>query len=82
MAASICRTRWDALNVRVLSLSDRAQQTLQVAAVAGNRVDHELLAAAADAADGDLESQLREAIDAAVLTVDETGYSFRRSCAR
>ena len=33
----------DALNVRVLSLSDRTQQTLQLAAVAGNRVDHELL---------------------------------------
>ena len=33
----------DALNVRVLSLSDRTQQTLQLAAVAGNRVDHGLL---------------------------------------
>ena len=29
-------TLQDALNVRVLSLSDRAQQTLQLAAVAGN----------------------------------------------
>ena len=72
----------DALNVRVLSLSDRTQQTLQLAAVAGNRVDHELLAAAADAPDGDLETQLREAIDAAVLTVDETGYSFRHALLR
>jgi ATP/maltotriose-dependent transcriptional regulator MalT len=72
----------DALNVRVLSLSDRAQQTLQLAAVAGNRVDHELLAVAADAPDGDLESQLREAIDASVLTVDETGYCFRHALLR
>ena len=72
----------DALNVRVLSLSDRAQQTLQLAAVAGNRVDHELLAAVADAPDGDLDAQLREAIDAAVLTVDETGYSFRHALLR
>ena len=72
----------DALNVRVLSLSDRTQQTLQLAAVAGTRVDHELLAAAADASDGDLESQLREAIDAAVLTVDETGYAFRHALLR
>ena len=72
----------DALNVRVLSLSDRTQQTLQLAAVAGNRVDHELLAAAAEASDGELESQLREAIDAAVLTTDETGYSFRHALLR
>jgi ATP/maltotriose-dependent transcriptional regulator MalT len=72
----------DALNVRVLSLSDRTQQTLQLAAVAGTRVDHELLAAAADASDGELESQLREAIDAAVLTVDDTGYCFRHALLR
>jgi ATP/maltotriose-dependent transcriptional regulator MalT len=72
----------DALNVRVMSLSDRTQQTLQLAAVAGTRVDHELLAAAAGASDGELESQLREAIDAAVLTVDETGYCFRHALLR
>jgi DNA-binding response OmpR family regulator len=72
----------DALNVRVLSLSDRTQQTLQLAAVAGNRVDHGLLEAVADASDGELESQLREAIDAAVLTTDETGYNFRHALLR
>jgi ATP/maltotriose-dependent transcriptional regulator MalT len=72
----------DALNVRVLSLSDRTQQTLQLAAVAGTRIDHELLAAATDASDGELESQLREAIDAAVLTADETGYAFRHALLR
>jgi ATP/maltotriose-dependent transcriptional regulator MalT len=72
----------DALNVRVLSLSDRTQQTLQLAAVAGTRVDHELLAAAADASDGDLENQLREAIDASVLMTDETGYAFRHALLR
>jgi ATP/maltotriose-dependent transcriptional regulator MalT len=72
----------DALNVRVLSLSDRTQQTLQLAAVAGNRVDHGLLEAVAGAPDGDLESQLREAIDAAVLTTDETGYCFRHALLR
>ena len=36
----------DALNVRVQTLSDEAQQVVELAAVAGNRVDHELLAAA------------------------------------
>ena len=72
----------DALNVRILSLSDRTQQTLQLAAVAGNRVDHGLLEAAAGTPNGDLESQLREAIDAAVLTADETGYTFRHALLR
>jgi DNA-binding CsgD family transcriptional regulator/tetratricopeptide (TPR) repeat protein len=72
----------DALNVRVLSLSDRTQQTLQLAAVAGNRVDHGLLEAAAELSDGDLENHLREAIDAAVLTVDENGYCFRHALLR
>jgi ATP/maltotriose-dependent transcriptional regulator MalT len=72
----------DALNVRVLSLSDGTQQTLQLAAVAGTRVDHELLAAVAGASDGELESRLREAIDAAVLTTDETGYAFRHALLR
>jgi predicted ATPase/DNA-binding CsgD family transcriptional regulator len=72
----------DALNVRILSLSDRTQQTLQLAAVAGNRVDHGLLEAAAGTPNGDLESQLREAVDAAVLTADETGYTFRHALLR
>ncbi len=72
----------DALNVRVLALSDLAQQTLQLAAVAGNRVDHDLLEAVADQADLDLETGLREAIDAAVLTADSTGYSFRHALLR
>ena len=64
------------------SLSDQTQQTLQLAAVAGNRVDHGLLEAVADDTAGDLESQLREAIDAAVLTADETGYIFRHALLR
>ena len=72
----------DALNVRILSLSDQTQQTLQLAAVAGTRVDHGLLAAAAGASDGELEAELREAIDAAVLTADETGYAFRHALLR
>ena len=37
----------DALNVRVQALSEEAQGTVQLAAVAGNRVDHELLEAVA-----------------------------------
>ena len=71
----------DALNARLEPLRPGAAN-LAIGRGRGNRVDHELLAAAADAADGDLESQLREAIDAAVLTVDETGYSFRHALLR
>jgi DNA-binding CsgD family transcriptional regulator len=72
----------DALNVRVQALSDVSQHTLQIAAVAGNRVDHELLEAAAGQSQAELDQALREAIDAAVLVTDETGYGFRHALLR
>ncbi len=72
----------DALNVRVQNLSAEAQQVVELAAVAGNRVEHELLAAAAGGATLELDTGLREAIDAAVLTADETGYGFRHALLR
>ncbi len=72
----------DALIVRVQALSEGAQETLRLAAVAGNRVDHELLEAVAQQPPEELEATLREAIDATVLTVDETGYAFRHALLR
>ena len=69
----------DALNLRVQALSDPAQSIVQLAAAAGNRVDHELLEAVADRPAAELDSALREAIDASVLVADETGYSFRHA---
>lgn len=72
----------DALNVRIQTLSDAAQDTLRLAAVAGNRVSHGLLEAVADISADALEENLREAIDAAVLTMDEGGYSFRHALLR
>jgi DNA-binding CsgD family transcriptional regulator/tetratricopeptide (TPR) repeat protein len=72
----------DALNVRVQALSAEAQHVVELAAVAGNRVEHELLAAAAGGATDELEQGLREAVDAAVLTADETGYGFRHALLR
>ena len=69
----------DALNVRVQNLSDEAHQVVELAAVAGNRVEHELLASVAGGAAVDLDRGLREAIDASVLTADETGYGFRHA---
>ena len=72
----------DALNVRVQNLSEEAQQVVELAAVAGNHVEHELLAQVAGGAAVDLDRGLREAIDASVLTADETGYGFRHALLR
>ena len=72
----------DALNVRVQALSDQTQEILQLAAVAGNRVDHDLLEAVAEVASHELEGALREAVDAAVLVADESGYLFRHALLR
>ena len=47
----------DALNVRVQTLSDEAQQVVELAAVAGNRVEHELLARRRGGATLDLDSR-------------------------
>ncbi|MFP5283721.1 MAG: ATP-binding protein [Actinomycetes bacterium] len=69
----------DALNVRVQALSDSTQAVLRMAAVAGQRVEHELLAAVSGLAPGELEQALREAVDAGVLLADETGYEFRHA---
>ena len=72
----------DALNVRVQRLSDRAQETLQVAAVAGPRVEHALLEAISDRSPAELDTDLREAVDVGVLIVDEDGYLFRHALLR
>ena len=72
----------DALNVRVQNLSEEAHQVVDLAAVAGTRVDHELLASAVGSGTLDLDRGLREAIDASVLTADETGYGFRHALLR
>ncbi len=69
----------DALTLRVQTLSEPAQSVVQLAAVAGNRVDHELLEAVADRPAAELDSALREAVDASVLVADETGYIFRHA---
>lgn len=72
----------DALNVRVQRLSDRAQATVQLAAVAGNRVDHALLEEVSDRTPAELDGDLREAVDAAILTADGEGYGFRHALLR
>jgi len=71
----------DLVLARVEALSDAAQQVLQVAAVAGSRVDHELLAAVAEVPAEQLVWLLREAVAHHILLAEErTGaYLFRHA---
>jgi DNA-binding CsgD family transcriptional regulator/tetratricopeptide (TPR) repeat protein len=66
---------------RVQGLSEPAQRVLRVAAVAGRRVPHRLLAGVAGQPEADLEQGLHEAVGAGVLTTDAaTGsYAFRHA---
>jgi DNA-binding CsgD family transcriptional regulator len=61
----------DLLLVRVEVLTEPAQQLLEVAAVAGRRVDHALLAAVADQPLERLVGLLREAVSHHVLVAEE-----------
>jgi DNA-binding CsgD family transcriptional regulator len=71
----------DVLLGRVQALSEPAQQVLRVAAVAGRRVPHRLLAEAAGQPEPELEQGLHEAIGGGVLVADfNTGtYMFRHA---
>jgi DNA-binding CsgD family transcriptional regulator/tetratricopeptide (TPR) repeat protein len=71
----------DVVLARVEALSEPAQRVLQVAAVAGSRVDHELLAAVSAQPVAQLVGVLREAVAHHVLSA-ETGsqsYAFRHA---
>jgi DNA-binding CsgD family transcriptional regulator len=71
----------DVVLARVQGLSEPAQQVLRVAAVAGRRVPHRVLAEAAGRPEDELERGLREAIGAGVLVADSTSgaYAFRHA---
>ncbi|HEY2284164.1 MAG TPA: AAA family ATPase, partial [Streptosporangiaceae bacterium] len=71
----------DLLLARVDALPEPAQRMLEAAAVAGSRVDHELLATATGLDGGQLVRQLREAVARHLLAVDEVGgtYVFRHA---
>jgi len=73
----------DVLLIRVEQLSDTAQQVLRTAAVAGRRVEHELLREAVGLPEEELESALREAIGRQLL-VPGAGdtYAFRHALTR
>ncbi|MFG2276429.1 helix-turn-helix transcriptional regulator [Streptomyces chartreusis] len=73
----------DVLLIRFEQLSDTAQQVLRTAAVAGRRVEHELLRGAVGIPEDELESALREAVGRQLL-VPGAGdtYAFRHALAR
>jgi DNA-binding CsgD family transcriptional regulator/tetratricopeptide (TPR) repeat protein len=73
----------DVLLTRIEQLSDTAQQVLRTAAVAGRRVEHELLRGAVQLPEEELESALREAVGHQLLVPgDDATYSFRHALTR
>ncbi|MER7481427.1 AAA family ATPase [Streptomyces sp. NPDC126510] len=73
----------DVLLIRFEQLSERAQQVLRTASVAGRRVEHDLLREAAGLPEAELESALREAVGRQLLVAgDGDTYSFRHALAR
>jgi DNA-binding CsgD family transcriptional regulator len=73
----------DVLLARVELLSEPAQQVLRVAAVAGRRVRHELVAAVSGLGTGELEAALAEAVHHHLLVVSDDGrYRFRHALLR
>ena len=73
----------DVLLIRIEQLSDTAQQVLRTAAVAGRRVEHDLLRDAVQLPEDELESALREAVGRQLLVPGgDATYSFRHALAR
>lgn len=73
----------DVLLIRFEQLSDTAQQVLRTAAVAGRRVEHDLLRAAVGLPEEELEGALREAIGRQLLVPGQGDtYAFRHALAR
>ncbi len=69
----------DLLLIRLDAVSEDAGHVARVAAVAGRRVSHALVAAVAELPDRELDTALRELIDAHVLEQQGSGYGFRHA---
>jgi ATP/maltotriose-dependent transcriptional regulator MalT len=74
----------DALLLRVEGLPAVARSVLEIAAVAGRKVDHELLRKVAALSEEQLNEGLRAAVDGQILVHDpgSMGYSFRHALLR
>lgn len=69
----------DLLLVRLDRLSDAARQVVRVASVAGRRVSHDLLAAAAALPTDEFEAGMRQAVEMNVLEAGGVFYNFRHA---
>jgi DNA-binding CsgD family transcriptional regulator/tetratricopeptide (TPR) repeat protein len=73
----------DLLLIRVEQVSETAQQVLRTAAVAGRRVEHDLLREAAGLPEDELELSLREVVGRQLLVAGAGGtYAFRHALLR
>lgn len=74
----------DVLIIRVEQLSDPAQALLRVAATAGQRIGHDLLAQVSGLPVDGLDTALRESVDSGILRTDDDGhgYAFRHALVR
>src|SRR4051794_12005618 len=82
-AARLPPTLREVLFARIVALPECAQTVIGVAAVAGGRVDHDILAQVAGLADEDLLDGLRDAVGSHVLVTGPAGaggdYEFRHA---
>ena len=69
----------DVLLVRLDQLDDNSRQVVRVASVAGRKVSHDLLAAAAGLDDAGLDGGVRRAVEMNVLVAGAGSYSFRHA---
>jgi DNA-binding CsgD family transcriptional regulator/tetratricopeptide (TPR) repeat protein len=84
-AGPLPSTLREVLLARIVAMPERAQVVIGVAAVAGRRVDHGVLAKVAGMDDGDLLDALRTAVNSQVLVAgsaadgSESDYAFRHA---
>jgi len=69
----------DLLLVRLDRLSDEARQVVRIASVAGRKVTHSLLEAAAELPGADLDAGIRQAVEMNILVAGTKNYSFRHA---
>jgi DNA-binding CsgD family transcriptional regulator len=69
----------DVLLVRLDRLDDSGRQVVRVASVAGRKVAHDLLVAAAGLGEAELDQGLRHAVEMNLLVPGEGTYSFRHA---
>jgi DNA-binding CsgD family transcriptional regulator/tetratricopeptide (TPR) repeat protein len=71
------------LLVRLSAMSEAARRLVEVAAVAGRQVDHDVLAEVCGMSELEIGAALREAVDAQILVIDTSrrleGYRFRHT---